>query len=391
MIRQILKLVWNRKWKSALLIAEIFISFLALFVVMLTVLKFTHNADKPLGFDYQNVWRVDFQTDGSLLDANAAPMIWETVRELEREVRQMPEVESTAKACFVPYTDNVYCRMECDGGNLVDGSFAEVLRIPVKEGRWFSAADDAVDYTPIVINEKLARECFGNESPLGKRVRQQDLKDDLRVVGVLADFRQNGEYSSPQSYVFFHMSERRASDDMPRSLLIRTRTKEGDAFAERLSSRLHAVAANWKFDIEPLTATRNKYLKAERVPIMVGGLVVGFLLVMVGLGLTGVQWQNVTRRIPELGLRRASGATAGKVAWQVVCEALVLTSFAILMGVLVVAQLPMLDLLGFFTPAVYALAMILSAVVIYMLTLGAALYPGWLATRILPADALRYE
>ena len=41
---------------------------------------------------------------------------------------------------------------------------------------------------------------------------------------------------------------------------------------------------------------------------MVGGLVAGFLMVMVGLGLIGVLWQNVTQRTREIGLRRATGA-----------------------------------------------------------------------------------
>ena len=45
------------------------------------------------------------------------------------------------------------------------------------------------------------------------------------------------------------------------------------------------------------------------IPLMVVGTIAGFLLLMVGLGLTGVVWQSVTQRIREFGLRRAKGAT----------------------------------------------------------------------------------
>ena len=39
-------------------------------------------------------------------------------------------------------------------------------------------------------------------------------------------------------------------------------------------------------------------------------LITSFLMIMVGLGLVGVLWLNVTRRTAELGLRRAMGASS---------------------------------------------------------------------------------
>ena len=77
---------------------------------------------------------------------------------------------------------------------------------------------------------------------------------------------------------------------------------------------------------------------------MVVGTIAGFLLLMVGLGLTGVVWQSVTQRIREFGLRRAKGATIRSVRAQVLTEMMIMTSLALIVGVALIAQLPLLPL-----------------------------------------------
>jgi hypothetical protein len=47
---------------------------------------------------------------------------------------------------------------------------------------------------------------------------------------------------------------------------------------------------------------------------------------MVAFGLFGVLWQNTTQRIPEIGLRRAVGASAADIYRQIVAEQLLLSS-----------------------------------------------------------------
>src|SRR5690606_22222255 len=56
----------------------------------------------------------------------------------------------------------------------VDSNYFEVLGIPLFEGRAFEEGDLSGDgsYAPVaVVNRSFAEEYFGNESPLGERVR----------------------------------------------------------------------------------------------------------------------------------------------------------------------------------------------------------------------------
>jgi putative ABC transport system permease protein len=129
-------------------------------------------------------------------------------------------------------------------------------------------------------------------------------------------------------------------------------------------------------------------------PVMVFAIVAGFLLLMVALGLTGVLWQNVTQRIREIGLRRAKGATIVNVRRQILAELSLLTTMALVVGVALVAQVPLLPLpqmLSVIPGYVFTAALALSVLAMYLLTIGCAWYPSRLATRIQPADALHYE
>ena len=69
---------------------------------------------------------------------------------------------------------------------------------------------------------------------------------------------------------------------------------------------------------------RNNYL----TPLAIMGMVAGFLLLMVALGLSGVLWQNVTQRIRELGLRRAKGADRARIKRQIFMEIALMTGIA---------------------------------------------------------------
>jgi putative ABC transport system permease protein len=126
-------------------------------------------------------------------------------------------------------------------------------------------------------------------------------------------------------------------------------------------------------------------------PMAAASLVAVFLIIMVGLGMVGVLWQNVSRRTKEIGLRRALGGTAGDVHKQVLGELLVIATAGLLLGMAVVVQLPLLEIVDWMSPGVFTVGLIVSLLVMYGLTIAAGLYPSWLATNVQPAGALHYE
>ena len=136
---------------------------------------------------------------------------------------------------------------------------------------------------------------------------------------------------------------------------------------------------------------RNFMLRMLSAPILIGTIIAAFLILMVTLGLTGVMWQNVTQRTREIGLRRALGATAPGVSRQILLEIMIIVTIGVALGVALVVQLPVMGLADWLVPEVFAAGLVAALSVIYLLAAGCVFYPGWMASRIQPSDALRYE
>jgi len=92
----------------------------------------------------------------------------------------------------------------------------------------------------------------------------------------------------------------------------------------------------------------------------------------------------------QIDLRRAVGATGSSVSKQLVGEAMVLSTFALIVGSFFAVQFPLLNV--FDLPAsVYICALILAVFFVYVLVIICALYPGRQAAAIYPAVALHEE
>ena len=415
MTRHLIRLIWNRKRQNFLLTVEMFFSFLTLFGVVLVAAHYINNSRQPLGYEIDRVWSMSVDRKESDQDPAVKARHRQTYEQVLMALRDLPQVEAVGAAFTGPYANSNWgSGSRLAGGRHVDygvnnttDSYAELLKIPIVEGRWFSREDDAATWTPVVVNRRLAHEIFGDETAVGKVIEEERGADETspdpkekptvkRVIGVVEDFRQNGELSSPGNYLFYRMRfdppDPKAA--LPERIFVRLAPGTPAAFEETLVRKAMAAAGAWSFEVEPLDAMRVDKLREYTIPLMVVGTIAGFLLLMVGLGLTGVVWQSVTQRIREFGLRRAKGATIRSVRAQVLTEMMIMTSLALIVGVALIAQLPLLPLpseMRVIPAPVFVGSIIVSALAIYALTLLCGWQPSRLATRIQPAEALHYE
>jgi putative ABC transport system permease protein len=396
MIRHLFKLVWNRKRYNFLMIVEFFFAFLTLFGVILAATFFVDNYRHPLGFEYVDVWNVGVDMKQRSDDGHSAEQV-EMSHRLYQALEQFERVEKSAGAQLSTFgggriggSTQINGREIEFNANQVTDDYFDVMKLKLLRGRWFSKDDDGVHWTPVVVNRRLATELFGDDDPLGKNMTPNEERES-RIIGVITDFRQWGEYTQLGNYLFYRKNLNDAGNRPPGNMVLKMLPGTRREFEEKLVARLQSVAKDWSFDVQPLEEAHDSMLKFQLAPLMAGGMIVGFLMLMVALGMTGVLWQNVTQRTKEIGLRRAKGATRGRIYTQILGELLIITSIGVLAGVLVVVQFPLLDLLGFVSSRVFGLSIFLSAAIIYLLTILCGLYPSLLATMIQPAEALHYE
>ena len=403
MIRHLFKLIWNKKKTNALITIEILGSFIVLFAVVTVGIVSLERYHQPLGFTFKDVWLVDVDTRLPFDSLYNAPKR-ATVEQLLIALRQLPEIDEICGWAIPPYSTNMSTWGTEVNGKLMriamhhaSKEAKEVLGLELVEGRWFEAADNSLNWKPVVINQLLAEKRFGNESPMGKNPfppsDKPDAKppDDFRVIGVITDFRKGGEFSESMPTVIQYFETERTTQALSSNLLVKVKPGTTVMFKEKLDRAMTSVAKGWSFDIKTLEEMREEDFQPRITFMITVGLVAGFLLIMVAFGLVGVLWQNVSRRTQEIGLRRALGSTERNIYKQILGELLVLTTFGLVIGTIIIIQFPLLDIVTFVSAKSYAVSFMISVGCMYLLTLLCGLYPSLLAIEIQPAEALHYE
>ncbi len=388
MIRHLCKIVWNRRRSNGLTALQIFISFVLLFVTLSLALDKSANYLRPLGYSYEDRWVVDFHRDRLTQAAEpAAPVSRDQVY---LALQGFDWIESVASAQYValPFAFGFQSQFTVDGRLVSNGAvsdeFHHALGIELVSGRWFGEEDAALDWDPVVITRPLAEALFGDEDPLGQRIEEWQGYHG-RIVGVVSDYRRGGELSDPGLFVF-----QRLGEEDPARFLVKLRAGTPLAAQEEIDRRLRAMAPGYGVGITTLEDDRASSLKLTLVPLFALGVVSALVLGMVALSLSGVLWQRATLRVEEIGLRRALGGSAVGIFAQLTGEMLVVASAGVLAAAALIVQLPLLDLLDY-GGGIFALSLVLSALVVYGLVVVCSLYPGRLACRVRPAEALHSE
>ncbi|ASZ11912.1 ABC transporter permease [Chitinophaga pendula] len=399
MFRHLFTLIWNKKGQHVLLIIEMVVSFFVLFAVFTLMAFCFNNYRKPMGLTDRDVWIATYNNTMETNDSDSLLTFYETLR---RTVATLPHVEGvsymTSNAPFANstiQTGTQYRDIKVTGVDIyrTDMHLAKVLGMVVTEGRWFDNTDKASTTQGVVINETLRERLFGNKNAVGEFIGE-DYKSEgnkgrgPRVLGVVKDAKFKGDYSTVSPAMFV----RADSTDYKwlGSMIVKVAPGSGIAQEGRLYNTLSRTMKGSNIDVQHLTAQRSSINNLALVPLIVSSIVAGFLIINVALGLFGVLWYTINKRRGEIGLRRAIGATGSSVSGQLVAESLILSTFAILIGLFFAMQFPLLHVFDLAT-GIYLTAILLSVVSVYVLVFLCAIYPGRQAAAIYPAVALHED
>ncbi len=327
-------------------------------------------------------------------------------------LQQMPGVEDVSPATTIPLNPFMALSMTSSDiqpdtanreihaqyiSNSVGPGYFRVLDIPILRGRPFLETDRAGAPAVVILNESLARLLFGAADPVGHSIRLAPGRDSTVVgvarnskyialgeQGVLAMYRPFAQPGSPA-----------ASDEIvgrAAALFLRVHGDPGP-FLRRIGSILSAPNPDNAVEIRPMREAADWALLPSRVGAGVFGATALLGLAIAAIGLYGVLLQTVSRRIPEIGVRLALGATPGNVLRLVAGESARLVAVGAAIG-LVLGVLAIRPLSIFLVPGVSATDPWNFAAVCCGLAVVAALAtiaPAVRALRVDPAVALRHE
>ena len=190
----------------------------------------------------------------------------------------------------------------------ISANFFTTLGIPTVRGRVFQERDAPCGQSGcyVVVSERLAREYWPGEDPLGKTFRKPDLRDHIyEVVGVVRDIstQRPGKPDPPMVYLPW---EPGIAPGFP-GLLLRFSGDEA-ALARALEASVR--------EISPKISIRAGTLQAERDKTLIDfarlgrtiALLVTFAISLALVGIYGVVSFAVSQRAKEMGIRIALGA-----------------------------------------------------------------------------------
>ena len=115
-------------------------------------------------------------------------------------------------------------------------------------------------------------------------------------------------------------------------------------------------------------------------------------LVVAGIGIMNIMLVSVTERIKEIGIRKAIGATKKDILTQFLMEAIFLSEFGGIVGIVMGIVGGNIVAIIFNIPAVIPIDWaVIGLVVCSVIGIGFGIYPAWRAAQLDPIESLRFE
>ncbi|HSA57421.1 MAG TPA: ABC transporter permease [Gemmatimonadaceae bacterium] len=273
------------------------------------------------------------------------------------------------------------------------GRYFEVMRIPLVEGRFFNERDQPDAGRVVIVDERLAREYWPNESAIGKRLRTGPVSSGstnwMTVVGVVGRVKQYGLDGDGRIAIYLPQTQAAA-----RSVYVTIRTTRDPASV--VPAVRNAVRA---FDpdlpiyrVRTMEARVAESLARPRFAMTLLTLFAGLALILAAIGTYGVMAYLVSQSIRELGIRIALGATERGVLAMVLRQGVIVTViglFAGLGGAFILTRFLRSMLFGI--PHTDPLTFTVVGAVLAAVSLAATVGPARRAARVDPTVAMRTE
>jgi putative ABC transport system permease protein len=316
-------------FRRALVVVQFGLSIFMLIstLVVYDQLQFLRNKD--LGFDKENVLRLNLNS--RVMQSKAAAFA--------EELKTLPEVMAVGRANSSPgqgIGKNLF-QVEDAEGKLVDRGvdlfgadydFIDAMGMRIVNGRNFTRDNPGDTTNSVLVNESMVKRMAWKD-PLGKRFVAGDGPGafDRKVVGVVKDYNQNSLYDAIEPLIIYLQ---------PSVNYLFVRIKPGD-----LTLSVASIEKKWKevypgtpFEYIFLDENLDSQYRADEKRSMIFTVFSALTIVIACLGLLGLAAYTTEQRTKEIGVRKVIGASVNSLV------VLVSREFFVLVGLGMVLAFP---------------------------------------------------
>ena len=397
-----------------LIAAQIALSLLMLATASAAIQSFLKMLHIPLGYDPHNVMSVGIPIHSKAYDNIQSRSA--LVEQLRSRVAATPGVrEAAISTNATPPHSSFHVPVEflglpasedmAVGINIVGENYFSLLRIPLLQGRFWSADETRNAAKVCVINSALARKYFPKGDAIGHSLRSQTLFKPqppqvvvadgsdgwIQIVGITGDKLNDGigKPVFPEAFVPYTLAMGPytqilvRSDGPPLALL------HSIGLSVASIDRDQQIGGQTR-DLEHWVSTQPEYADAQLISSLFGAFA-ALALLLAAVGLYSVVSYTVAQRTSEFGIRMALGALRGHVIGLVFRSTAIPVAAGVTGGIILTLALrQVLQHLASASP-IDIWAMAIAVCVLAAVAFTASSIPARRAARIEPMEALRYE
>lgn len=408
--------IWSHKMRSFLTMLGIIIGIAAIISIVSTIKGTNEQIKQNLIGSGNNVTRVQlyqqeydspYQMEFEGIPEGVLPVS----SDVYNAILDLPDVVSAAAYNRRTSYDSsfYYSNTEISGCEIygIDNAYFSTCSYSVKKGRAF-VPRDFTDFRHVaILDSSAAQMFFQGVDPIGKTIEYKSTA--LVVVGVVEPDRKfepiintiedyytyAGAQTGGSVFVPENIWPSFFAYDEPQEIAVQVSHTEamstvGEAVAALLNSQVTSERVLYKSEdtlkqaqeLQDLNnATNQQLIWIASISLLVGGI-----------GVMNIMLVSVTERTREIGLKKAIGAKKGRILWQFLTEAAVLTGLGGLLGV--GAGIGMAELISHLTSAPVSISIpFIILAVIFSMAIGIlfGLLPSVKASNLNPIDALRHE